>query len=404
MILHKLERIDAKIDHFGVPATSPQLSRQAESPRESIASTPISFSAHRMIDWPAIRELLPASLTVPSGDYSLRLEEQRPPLPTGSHAEGFLADLSISVIRELSDAYFATFNLIMPILDRNIYFQRTLGTAINGGFGYDADSCIVLMTMALGCWGAQAVSDTSPLSNGHNADHEKSLAFYNEARKRTGFLECDHSMEICQFYLLSAVYAGQLVRPVDCWSYLMRAGTCCLKFWSSPGGDDWTLDMYSRLFWINVMLETVLTQEMTDLPTSKIREMEDQVPLPKFVQPFSTNTEDDDSFYHYHFLSQIAHRMFLTRVYNSSYYSSKSKSFSQLSLTLPAPSGEYPNPVLSRELYHQLDRWRSQLPPALRFDDSTPDPDPEILGSVLVVCWLRARYSVARYHLGRPFL
>ena len=337
MILQKLERIDAKIDHFSPsptqPATSPLLPRPHESPRrDSISSTtPISFSAHLMIDWPAIRELLPPSVAVPSGNYSLRLEEQRSPLSATSHTEGFLADLSISAVRELSDAYFATFNLMMPVLDRKFYFQRTLGTAINGGFGYDADSCIALMTMALGCWGTQAVLEarhlqqTSPLSNGHQApdQSEKGLAFYNEARKRIGFLECDHSMEICQFYLLSAVYVSQLIRPVDCWSMLMRAGTCCLKFWASPEGDDWTLDMHSRLFWISVMLETVLTQELPGLPTSKIRDMEDQVPLPRFVQPFSTNaTEDDESFYHYHFLSQIAHRMFLTRVYNSSYYSS----------------------------------------------------------------------------------
>lgn len=281
-----------------------------------------------MIDWPAIRELLPA--TVPSGNFSLRMEEQRPPLPAGSHPEGFLTDLSISVVRELSDAFFATFNLMTPVLDRKVYFQHTLGTAINGGFGYGADSCIVLMVMALGCWGTQAVSARqSPLSNGHS--DENGLAFYNEARKRIGFLECDHSMEVCQVYLLSAVYLGQLVRPADCWSMLMRAGTCSLKFWSSPDGDDWTLDMFSRLFWINVMLETVLTQELPGLPTSKIRDMEDQVPLPRFLQRFSTNAAEDESFYHYHFLSQIAHRMFLTRVYNSSYYSSKTH-------PLPVPS------------------------------------------------------------------
>ncbi|ETN39399.1 uncharacterized protein HMPREF1541_05622 [Cyphellophora europaea CBS 101466] len=420
MILNKLERLDAKIDQITVPSASqppapipgrePDSSQQLADPKVK----PISFSAHLMIEWPAVRELLPQSVVVPNGNYALQLEEERPNLPISqqrSYPEGFLADLSVSTVRELSDAYFATFNLMTPVLDRKLYFHRTLGAAINGGFGYDADSCVVLMTMALGCWGSQTLSEShrtsplyhpSPLSDrSHHTPSEQStrdlpgLAFYNEARKRIGFLECEHSMQICQFYLLAATYLGQLLRPVDCWSMTMRAGTCCLKFWeTSNEGDEWTKDMFSRLFWITVMFETVFTQELTDLPASKIRDMEDRVPLPKFVQfkhSFTTtDADDDESFYHYHFLSQIAHRIFLTRVYSSSYYCT--------------PTGDYPNMSLTRELYHQLDQWRSQLPPALRFDDDSPDPDPEVLTNVLVVSWLRARYSVARYHLGRPFL
>jgi hypothetical protein len=70
---------------------------------------------------------------------------------------------------------------------------------------------------------------------------------------------------------------------------------------------------------------------------------------------------------------------------------------------MPAPNGDYPSPALTRELYHQLEQWRSQLPPTLRFDDDTPDPEPD-LSNIIVVSWLRARYSVARYHIGRPYL
>lgn len=338
MILHKLERMDAKIDQIGSPdqhAPSPTVSRHPDPDMRRNSATvtqPISFSAHLMGDWPAVRELLPPSVSI-SGRYSLEAEEARSPLPVTnprSYPDGFLTDLSISAVRELSDAYFATFNLMTPVLDRKIYFQQTLGNAINGAFGFDADSCIVLMTMALGCWGTQAVSEALRLQHQTSAQAPDAealgLAFYNEARKRIGFLECDHTMQTCQFYLLAAIYHGQLVRPVDCWSMLMRASTCCLRFWSTaPEGDEWTLDMYSRLFWITVMIETVLTQELPGLPTSKIRDMEDQVPLPKFVQPYANPSEEDESFYHYHFLSQIAHRMFLTRVYNSSYYSCTSK-------------------------------------------------------------------------------
>lgn len=388
MILHKLERMDAKIDSMSqsqsqspqpsLPQTSmlppgSNSSVPADSPASPMASrtttTPISFSARLMLSWPAVRDLLPPSLGAVAGDYALRLEENRPKLPisTTRSRQGidFLADLSISTVRELSDAYFATFNLANPILDRKLYFQQTLGTAINGGFGYDAESCVVLMTMALGTFGMQALGEchsqqqqqhSSPVSERHrsssttthNHHHPPNteptgLAFYNEARKRIGFLEGEHSLQACQFYLLAAVYHAQLLRPVDCWSMTMRAAVICLKLWSSDDHtssaaegnvDQWTLDMYSRMFWITVMYQTVLTQELIGLPTSKIRELEDQVPLPKFVpyaskyrggsrQAGEEDGDEDESFYHYHFLSQIAHRIFLTRVYTSIYYSSK---------------------------------------------------------------------------------
>jgi hypothetical protein len=342
MILHKLERMDEKIDHIGDVRedsrrrnpTPPDVQQPAivAPPRESMKITaPISFSAHLMIQWPAVRELLPSSIDILGGQYFLQLEEQRPQLPTSnprSYADGFLGDIGLGTIRELSEAYFATFNLTSPVLDRRKYFEQTIDDVIESGFAPSTNTCIVLITLALGCWGLQAISEAEKSHNGEStlhADATLGLAFYNEARKRSGFLECDYSMEMCQVHLLSAIYYGQLLRPVDCWAMLTRASTCCLRSrqWALEA-DDWTRDIYSRLFWITIMIETVLTQELPDLPTSKIRELEDEVPLPRFVQPYPKAAEHDDSFYHYHFLSQIAHRMFLTRVYSSSYYSCKS--------------------------------------------------------------------------------
>ncbi|KIW74780.1 hypothetical protein Z517_11550 [Fonsecaea pedrosoi CBS 271.37] len=410
MILHKLERMDAKIDSLSVPpAPTPtaQPSLPAESPASSILSktTPILFSARCMLSWPAIRDLLPPSLRAVPDDYALKLEDQRPRLPRPARNQDIdiLADFSISTVRELSNAYFTTFNLAHPVLDRKQYFQQTLGNAISGGFGYDADSCIVLMTMALGTFGTRAINECQ--QQGHETRARPSpvqapteplgLAFYNEARKRNGFLEGDHTIQTCQFYLLAMLYHAQLIRPVDCWSMSMRAAVICLKLWyRPPEADEWTLDMYSRLYWITVMFQTVLTQELTGLAMSQIRDLEDSVPLPKFVS-FPPGyppgqEEEDESFCHYHFLAQIAHRIFLSRVYGSLYYF--------------IPSAHYPNAAVAQELYHQLDQWRSQLPAQLRFDDETPVTGPDPVSEVLVVSLLRSRYFVAHYHLGRPFL
>lgn len=94
--------------------------------------------------------------------------------------------------------------------------------------------------------------------------------------------------------------------------------------------------MQSRLFWNTVMLEAVFTQEL-DLPTSKMSDLEDKVPLPKFVAFQSLRflrprtaadqqQDEDDSFSHFCFLSQIAHRIILTRARGSIFYSSTYRS------------------------------------------------------------------------------
>ena len=73
------------------------------------------------------------------------------------------------------------------------------------------------------------------------------------------------------------------------------------------------------------MFEVVLTQELS-LPSNGLVRLQEIVPLPRFVKlehyPFAvTNTpnNEDDCFYHYHFLSQIAHRKILTRAKETIY-------------------------------------------------------------------------------------
>lgn len=77
------------------------------------------------------------------------------------------------------------------------------------------------------------------------------------------------------------------------------------------------------------MNETILVQEL-HLPPSGLARLEESVPIPKFI-PFQTATfvptrfpssadEIDDSFFQYHFLAQVAHRIILTRIRHSLYF------------------------------------------------------------------------------------
>lgn len=84
--------------------------------------------------------------------------------------------------------------------------------------------------------------------------------------------------------------------------------------------------MQSRLFWITTMFETLLADEL-GLANTSLLEYREHVPLPKFLSPTwlsnppSASDAAAEAFFHYHFLSQIAHRILLTRIRESLFVS-----------------------------------------------------------------------------------
>lgn len=98
---------------------------------------------------------------------------------------------------------------------------------------------------------------------------------------------------------------------------------------ASRDRDEWMLDMQSRLFWITSMFEAVLSQELNLPPPSNSLQLEELIALPKFISAQdiasfgSFRYPGDDPFFHYHFLSQLAHRLILTRARNSLFHFSK---------------------------------------------------------------------------------
>ncbi|KAH8892592.1 hypothetical protein GQ53DRAFT_862021 [Thozetella sp. PMI_491] len=407
--------------------------------------TDVSYDTHRFFSWPAIKaklhEFPKLRRPIYAQVYATRLEQSRPPLPPCTPGKDnrpsgdCLGRLNITVINALTNDYFATWNLGNPILDREVFSQHTLGLAVNTNFGYNIESCLLLVVLALGCLGRKALKDggypsasDDPSVDAYLDDAEKGppgglllgQMFFDEARKRMGFLLCDHSTQSCQYYLLAGLYFGQALRPADWWAMNSRASACCTAFWERF---EWIRDMQSRLFWITVMFEAVLTQEL-DLPPSNILEYEDRVPLPKFIKfpgitssaAFSASEasqdDEDPSFFHYHFLSQIAHRRILTRVRDSMFSSRRPRAAEpdaeqdsgSVVLSETTRVGDYPPQALEDELLHQVEQWRVRLPEPLQFKDEEIAVFGSTIQDFLVVPWLRARYLIAKYHLRRPLL
>ncbi|KAJ5462864.1 hypothetical protein N7475_007808 [Penicillium sp. IBT 31633x] len=424
---------------------------------DSAGRISISFSQHGVIVWPGARQILPKQLLAAyemlGKNYVIELESARSPLPmftspypiqAGDH---WLEVLPLAMIRGLADAFFSVFNPSTPIMDKGFFFAFTLGTAIESGFGYNLESCLVLNVLALGCLAVLAYQEGNyplPGTQGHRFEppewmnvvyeEQPGLRFFNEARRRIGFLMCDNDIQSCQFYLLSSVYYSQIPRPMDSWAMIYRAATCCLSMLTNHevNFDEWEGDMKSRVYWNCLMNETILVQEL-HLPSSGLSRLEEQVPIPKFIgfettgygaTRFNSSGVVDDSYFQYHFLAQVAHRIILTRIRHSLYFYSD--------------SGTFPLPAINTELHHQLEQWRINLPFAIQFNNApssshpTPaDPSihpspsastasPAILSSprprlpdsnrplspavAVTDAMLKGRYMIARFHIGRPYL
>jgi hypothetical protein len=188
--------------------------------------TTIPFSAHQVISWSGVVKMMPDSvqmiLAQCGTNYAISLESKRAPLQQGcsslalQKSTNFLAQLTVSTVKELCDSYFTTFHLTNPILDRTFYQRHTLSRAIDGNFGNDIESCVVLVVMALGSFGRKALAEAGfehgswSLGNMELADSAEdsrtelsSIMFFNESRKRIGWLINDNGLQSCQYYLLA---------------------------------------------------------------------------------------------------------------------------------------------------------------------------------------------------------
>lgn len=211
------------------PSGEPEVFEFDERPNAVSANglVSISFSQHGVVLWPGAQEILPQRLLEAheklGKNYVIDTEMNRPPLPMYNYpfppqaGDEWLELLPVAMIKGLSTAFFATFNPFTPIMDKHFYFALTLGAALASGFGYTMESCIVLNIMALGCLAVHAHQEGNyplPGTRGSHFEppewmavvHEEppGLRFFNEARRRMGFLMCENDIQSCQFYLLSS--------------------------------------------------------------------------------------------------------------------------------------------------------------------------------------------------------
>lgn len=203
----------------------------------------------KMLLWPAIQQLLVQSLSTnvvefrnpekEGSAFLVRLWESERSLPLDDTLQGrpfvgmqsqatrnaggtrmTFPTLTRDIMYRLSTAYFDTFNLFYPLLDRETFFSDSLAKVQAEGFDGDTDSVIALLVFALGEVATEG-SHGDPIGTykgrssgvrGGSANKPPGLALFNEARKRIGFVLTECELENVQIFSLAAY-----VTPFLCW-------------------------------------------------------------------------------------------------------------------------------------------------------------------------------------------
>lgn len=438
-----LERVESKVDRLGTPVqasnnfsrlavpgapaepseTGPQASwehieadtrqqdrRGSETflPTELVSASTHLTAAHRILLWPSVYLTMTNHRVAATKDIHLIMQEGTPwfthlelkkhPLPLPAHVSsgtptnpshsprsftlGFNG-LTIDSTRQLVDAYFDSFNVLHPILDRDLFYTDVVLPVIRGGYeDRDGPTCLIMLVLALGRVAIDGVSGP-PISN---ATHPKSgirggtegappgIEFLSEARRRIGFIMHDCSLENVQIYLLQATYYEACARHMDYWRSCASASMAfqvyirCERIdWSTPRAD-----LIKRVYWTCILHEDLYHLEL-DLPRTGIYNLEDKVPLPSFgdARAMISNNSHDSSNSYYHFLAMTALRRLIARIHETLHSDS-------VKLAENNENYEGPPVHLIKELARQLEAWRTFLPQPLQWSDADAHSFPNL--------------------------
>ena len=450
---------------------------------------------HKIMLWPSIYIHLINSGISGAGDLQHILQEGTPwfirlelnkhpsPLPSdvglpcfavnvgaadhGRSSNVAFPTLTVQQIQEYSDAYFNTFNVLYPLLNRDAFMNEVVARLLREGYGDgDVGSVLALLVFALGQVAIEGVFDR-PVSvvnsqpsgiRGGSDDRPPGLELFNEARRRVGFVATMCSLENVQILLLQATYYESAARHLDFWRSTVAASMACQVLikcqpidWSSANGD-----LIKRAYWTCILSEDLYHLDL-DLPQTGIHTLEDEVPLPYFyetqdehstgspMQPSASNSEER-SHYQYHFLAMIALRRLIARIHGVIHECERDESKSEPLLHSNQGAYAHINPAAStpqaenqedyggppvaviREMVRQLDSWRALLPRPLQWSDNDkfdfpatdptarrpneplfcPDQGPIPIGHKynldVVTAQLRTRFYYARFMMYRPFV
>lgn len=390
-----------------------------------------SPSVRSMLAWPAVQDVLkialPSDLETdepaldPNSTAILLGFHQAPALPrTGSvdpsasilepqtldnasATQRVGTSLTWETMRTLTTAFFETFNLLHPIVDRHNFTNVTLPAVVAVGFDDSIEATLVHLVFALG--EVAMLGTQGPPLRFHNSrpsgvrggtkTQPPGLIFFNEARRRMGYNLTDCSLENVQVYALVGIYYETCFHHGEFWRMTTSASLACQALVMNYPGEPTQaqMDILRRAFWHCSIMETYLELEL-GLPSTGLGKYEAKVPVPNFSGGFSQEdlASNQASHFQEHFASQIVLRR-LSTDFNAVLNNIPS------TLTLTTSTTILSKPALPgaiRSLAMQLDHWRETLlPKHLQWAEDSPESLPGGLSSLL-------SSTISRHHQQQP--
>ncbi|KAK5135704.1 hypothetical protein LTR08_004690 [Meristemomyces frigidus] len=331
--------------------------------------------ALHLLQWPVIRDLISRPC---DPQVLLQQEMAREPLNiTQRHS------LDFTNIMSYTQAFFERANVWYAVVNPYTWRQY-YRTAAQQNFRSGAESCVVLLVLALG----QAAHSGISISRLPHGQMSPGMDYFAAAWEVLPSLMIKNDVMSAQCHILAAAYLLYLVRPLEAWNLLCNASMKQQLMLSSPHCIPPQLkELSERIYWNTLMIESDLLAEL-DLPHSGIVQFEESMPLPsRYAITVGSNDDlpgKDDLWY---FLAEIALRRLLNRVSHLIYSHKRSASVSIASL----------EPVVG-ELDFQLAQWYEGLPSPIKFTrERLPARDQ-------IQTVLRLRYFACRTIIFRPYI
>lgn len=274
-------------------------------------------------------KILPADTVLPSTPaVIIDMDGREQTHPFNVH----FTNLTVQQIQEYSNAFFNTFNVLYPLLNRDSFMNDIVAKLMREGYGLgDSGSVLALLVFALGQVAVEGVfarpinyTDGQPSGfRGGSLQYPPGIAMFNEARRRLGFVAMQCTLENVQIMLLQAMYCEANARHLDFWRSASAASMACQVLikcqpfaWNTLQGD-----LIKRAYWTCVLSEDFYHMDL-DLPQTGIDSLQDDVPLPNFQDTneqhsASMGSSEGRAHFHYHFLAMIALRRLIARIHTA---------------------------------------------------------------------------------------
>lgn len=296
--------------------------------------------------------------------------------------------LNWDTAHSLSAAFFESFNLLYPIVDRHGFVSTILPVVLTNGFDDRIETTLAYLVLALGevaiagTQGAPVDTSRPPTSGirGGSKRQPPGLGFFNQARRGMGFHLTGCSLENVQIFALAGIFYETCFHHRDFWRMTATASWACqalvmnhAKVLTQPQHD-----IVKRVFWHCSIMETFLELE-SGTATTGLQKYEAHVSVPEFDVPLTEEDHESNQVSHFqeHFASQIVLRRLATE-FNAVLASMSPTATSHATGATPSPHHNYSSmPEAIKSIAAQLDHWRETLLPIhLHWPESDPESFP----------------------------